>query len=101
MSRLFRTTTIIFTILIVLVLAVPARADLPEQETPLSPTGAAFELNLDSQGTLWVSDANAGEIRAYNSTSGAYTAYQVLGVPSDAKGDGAGTACGRISAATS
>ena len=32
------------------------------------------------------------EIRAYNSTSGAYTAYQVQGVASDTKGDGAGTA---------
>ena len=92
MSRLSRIVALILTLLIMLVLAVPAFADLSAQETPLSPTGAAYELNLDSQGTLWVSDGYVGEIWAFDSASGAYTTYKVQGAPSDARGDGAGAA---------
>jgi streptogramin lyase len=75
-----------------LALAGSAQAALPAQETPLTAVGKAYEVNLDSQGVLWVSDANAGEIRAVNAASGAYKVYTVGGTPSDARGDGAGTA---------
>ena len=92
MSRLPQTTVVIFTIWILLALAVPAWAGLGAQETPLSPAGLAYEINLDSQGTLWISDGIAGEIRAFDSSSGAYTTYLVNGVPSDARGDGTGDA---------
>jgi streptogramin lyase len=74
-----------------LALAGSAQAALQAQETSLAATGTAYELNLDSQGVLWVSDANAGEIRAVNAASGAYTIYPVGGAPSDARSDGAGT----------
>jgi streptogramin lyase len=86
----------LMTVAVVLVAVValagpPAWADLQAQETPLSQTGWAYELNLDSQGTLWVSDYGAKEIRSFDTTSGAYTAYPVGGGPSDARGDGAGS----------
>jgi streptogramin lyase len=75
-----------------LALAGSVLAALQAQETPLATGGQAYEINLDSQGVLWVSDANAGEIRAVNTASGAYTVYPVGGGPSDARSDGAGTA---------
>jgi streptogramin lyase len=96
----------------VLALAGPGRAawaDLQAQETPLSPTGWAYELNPDSQGRLWVSDYGAGEIRSFDTATGAHTEYEVGGGPSDARGDGAGSVwwadfnsnrLGRLSTAT-
>jgi streptogramin lyase len=60
------------------------------RETPLSPDGTVYDLNLDSQGTLWISDWGAGEIRSFDPATGAYTAYAVGGSPSDARSDGAG-----------
>ena len=67
-----------------------ARADLSVQETDLNPAGVAFELSLDSQGMLWISDWGAGEIRRVNPATGAYTIFQVGGGPSDARSDGEG-----------
>jgi streptogramin lyase len=89
-----RLMTVFVAWIALLALASPtARSAEPEgleaQETPLSQTGWAYELNLDSQGTLWVSDYVAGEIRSFDATSGAFIAYQVGGGPSDARGDGA------------
>jgi streptogramin lyase len=82
---------IIFLVLIcALALAHPVWADLLGEETPLTPGGQVYELNLDSQGILWISDASAGEIWGFNAESGAYTLYPVGGGPSDAHGDGAG-----------
>ena len=75
-----------------LALAGSAQAALQAQETSLAAGGTAYEVNLDSHSVLWVSDANAGEIRAVSAASGAYTIYPVGGAPSDARGDGAGTA---------
>jgi streptogramin lyase len=74
-----------------LALAGRARAGLWVRETPLSPDGTAYDLNLDSQGTLWISDWGAGEIRSFDPSTGAYTSYLVGGSPSDARSDGAGT----------
>lgn len=67
-----------------------ARADQPAQETGLNPTGEAYELNLDSQGMLWISDYGAGEIWRVNPPTGSYAIFEVGGRPSDARGDGAG-----------
>jgi sugar lactone lactonase YvrE len=74
----------------VLALAGRAWASLWIRETPLSPDGNVYDLNLDSQGTLWISDSGAGEIRSFDPVTGAYTAYLVGGTPSDARSDGAG-----------
>jgi streptogramin lyase len=92
MSRLLRFIVVLFTMWIVLALAGHAWAGLQAEETSLSPAGMAYELNLDSQGMLWVSDASAGEIWAFDSASGAYTVYSVNGAPSDAHSDGVSAA---------
>ncbi len=81
----------LFALIGLLALAGSVQAALQAQETPLAADGTAYELNVDSQGVLWVSDVNAGEIRAVNAASGAYTIYPVGGGPSDARSDGAGT----------
>jgi len=67
-----------------------ARADRSAQETGLDPAGMAFELSLDSQGMLWISDGSAGEIRRVNPATGACTIFEVGGGPSDARSDGQG-----------
>jgi virginiamycin B lyase len=86
-----RLITVSFVLIAVLVLAGTAWAGLLAQETPLSPDGWAYELNLDSQGVLWVTDLGAGEIWSFEPTSGARRAYLVGGGPIDAHGDGAGS----------
>jgi streptogramin lyase len=86
-----RLITVCLVWIAVLALAGTAWAALQAQETPLSPTGSAYEINLDSQGTLWVSDWIAGEIWSIEPTSGVTTTYPVGGGPSDARGDGAGS----------
>ncbi len=42
-----------FILLCLLALAGPVQAALLARETPLTATGTAFEINLDSQGVLW------------------------------------------------
>jgi streptogramin lyase len=66
-------------------------AALAVQEMPLNPTGLPFEINLDSQGFLWVSDNTSGEIWQVAAADGSYTIYPVGGGPSDARSDGAGS----------
>ena len=85
-----RLIKIILVLICTFALASPALADLLTQETPLNPSGEAYELDLDNQGFLWVSDANAGEIWRFNAESGDYSRYPVGGGPSDAHGDGSG-----------
>jgi streptogramin lyase len=69
-----------------------ARADLETDETALEQEdGNAKEINLDHQGLLWVSDAGAGELRAYNPTTEVYTTYLGLGAPSDGRRSPDGT----------
>lgn len=63
-------------------------ANVPE--TPLNPAGLVFEVNLDPQGYLWVSDYGAGEIRRIHPATGAYTLYTDLAGASDARMDSAG-----------
>src|SRR5512141_171551 len=93
----------------VLALVGTVQAALLAREIPLSPTGEATEVNLDSKGVLWVSDGVAGEIRAVVAASGIYTTYTVGGAPADARSDGAGSVwwvdtisstLGRLSTAT-
>ncbi len=79
------------TLLSVLALRGSARAALLAQETPLTASVTPTDLNLDSQGVLWVSDADAGQIWSVNTANGAYTIYTVGGSVSDARSDGAGT----------
>jgi streptogramin lyase len=87
-----RLTAIFLVLIVVLAMAgTPAWASLLVRETPLAPDGNAYDLNLDSQGTLWISDSGAGEIRSFDPVTGAYTAYPVGGQPSDARSDGAGS----------
>jgi streptogramin lyase len=73
-------------------LSIAGAAGITADETPLNPNGLAYELNIDSPGTLWVSDLGAGEIWSFDTTGVARTAYRVGGRPSDARGDGAGSA---------
>jgi streptogramin lyase len=76
--------------LLLTLFGIAGAAGIPANETALNPEGQAWEVNLDSQGTLWVSDLAAGEIWSFNTASGARTIYHVGGAPSDARGDGAG-----------
>ncbi len=78
-------------LLSLLVLRESAQAALLAQETSLTASVTPTDLNIDSQNVLWVSDADAGQIRSVNPSGGAYTIYTVGGSPSDARSDGAGT----------
>ena len=60
------------------------------EETDLNSSGTAYEINPDGAGNLWISDFGGDEIRRLNPETGAYTAYQDLSAPSDARSDGAG-----------
>jgi streptogramin lyase len=60
------------------------------QEAPLNPNGAAYEVNIDSTGQLWISDLDAGEIWGVNPGTGAYTVYQGIQALSDARRDASG-----------
>jgi streptogramin lyase len=62
-----------------------ASANLAGQETPLDPAGAAYEVNPDRDGNLWVSDNTAGEIRAYAPDGSSVSIYSGLGAVSDAR----------------
>jgi streptogramin lyase len=66
-------------------------AGIAANETPLNQAGQAWEVNADAQGTLWVTDQGAKEIRSFDAAGATYTAYQVGGSPSDARGDSSGS----------
>ena len=63
----------------------PQEAD-PE-ETPLNIDGSAYEINIDAAGNLWISDYGADEIWQVNPATAAYTIYQGIQAPSDARRD--------------
>jgi streptogramin lyase len=89
--RKFRLIVIILLSLVAgLGLTVGALAALSSQETPLNPTSVAFEINPDSQGLLWITEYQAGEVRRVNPSNGNFTVYPVGGHPSDARSDGTG-----------
>lgn len=54
-------------------------------EARLNPEGAAYELNIDDQGKLWISDYKSGEIWGVNPVDGAFDIYPVGGSPMDAR----------------
>jgi streptogramin lyase len=61
-------------------------------ETPLNEDGLAYEINAEPDGTLWVSDNLAGEIRAYAPDGSEVTIFSGLGSVSDARGGPGGYA---------
>lgn len=68
---------------------VPAAcADSGVSETALDPAGAAYEVNADAQGLLWISDYDRGQVRGLYPEDGYFEVYPVLGHPSDARHDG-------------
>ncbi|MEJ2210684.1 MAG: hypothetical protein P8129_16825 [Anaerolineae bacterium] len=78
-----------------------ATADLSLEEAGLNPEGAAYEINLNPEGAayeinlgpsghLWISDFSADEIWQVDPTTAAYTVYQGIQAPSDARLDAAG-----------
>ena len=78
-------------LLALFMVALTAQAGTPNaQEAPLNSGGRAFELNVDAQGQLWVSDLDANEIWQINPVSGAFTIYYSIPSPSDARRDEAG-----------
>jgi streptogramin lyase len=95
--------------LLLLLLGIASAAGLTAPEPLLNPNGSAYELNPDSEGTLWISDYGIGEISSFEPTGGVTTTYQVGGSPSDAHSDGMGSVwwadfasnkLGRLSTAT-
>ena len=60
------------------------------QEAPLNPSGGAFELNVDGDGRLWISDYDAEEIWQVEPASGVYTVYENIPLPVDARRDASG-----------
>jgi hypothetical protein len=66
-----------------------ATAASPE-ESGLNANGSAFEINIGPDGYLLISDYDAGEIWQVNPATAAYTLYQNIQSPSDARRDGDG-----------
>ena len=76
--------------LAIIMIVLAAGAAPNAQEAALNPLGGAFELNVDDQGQLWISDYDADEIWKVEPDSGAYTVYENIPTPSDARRDAAG-----------
>lgn len=82
-----------------------ARTDLDAFEAALNPSGAAYEINPDEQGLLWISDFDAGQVWGVDPAGGFYKVYAVFGSPSDARhaegwlwwADGVSNILGRVS----
>jgi streptogramin lyase len=89
---IFLSITTGFTLVAVLVLTInfQAGAASSTQEAPINPDGEAYEINIDSSGHLWISDLGADEIWAVNPGTGAYTVYQGIQAPSDARREASG-----------
>jgi streptogramin lyase len=60
------------------------------REAALNHSGQVWEINLDDAGNLWISDFKADEIWQVHPASGAYTIYQELQAPADARLDASG-----------
>jgi streptogramin lyase len=73
-----------------LLIAGQAAVAEPAEEAGLNPAGDAYELNMDAQGRLYVSDYGAGEIVRVDSQTAAYTVFEEIQAPSDARADAAG-----------
>lgn len=88
-----------------LTFAPSARSNLDGLEAGLHPSGAAYEINPDDEGLLWISDFGAGQVWGVDPDSGSYEVYSVLGSPIDARqadgwlwwADGVNNLLGRVS----
>jgi streptogramin lyase len=96
--RFLSNRTVILSVIILLLISIsntyfPVSGDITTQtfwETDLNSDGYAYEINSGLNGTLWISDNSAGEIRVYQPSSNLMTIYSDLGVVSDARPDGEG-----------
>ena len=82
--KLTATLFLLLALLTAYVIAARA-AELTVAEAPLNPDGRVFEVNLDEQGYLWLADGDAGEIWRVNRATGAYTVFEGVPDPSDAR----------------
>jgi virginiamycin B lyase len=80
-----------FAALSLLLFSIASATAIPAHEAALNPDGAAYEVNRDDRGDLWISDDGAAEIWQVNPPTGAYTVYQGLSHASDARMDAAGS----------
>jgi streptogramin lyase len=76
---------IIIGLFALLVLAIFVVREWLGSKPSLNPQGAAYELNIDDRGELWVSDMTAGEIWQINPVDGSYQVYSVYDSPVDAR----------------
>jgi uncharacterized repeat protein (TIGR01451 family) len=83
-------TSVLLVILLGFSVNAQTRATGTAQEAALNPGGEAYEINLDASGYFWISDLNANEIWQVEPVSGAYTVYQNIEAPSDARSDPSG-----------
>ena len=60
-------------------------AEVIAGELPLDEAGAAYEINRDAQGSLWITDIGAGEIWQLDPAGGVYTIYHGISDPVDAR----------------
>jgi len=75
--------------LFLLRLGLASAAEQP-QEASLNPGGDPYEISIDQQGDLWLSDYGAAEIWRVDPQTAAYTVYENIQAPSDARADAAG-----------
>ena len=85
-SRPFIIILIVFLAIITLV-GFARAAIIIVAEIDLDSGGQAYEVFIDMNGNLWVSDFGAGEIWHIDTDNKTYTIYGQLGSPSDAKID--------------
>lgn len=64
-----------------------AAANESIRETNLTPGGYIYEVNPDAQGNLWLTDYGADQIWQFNRGTSAYTIYNGLRNPGDARRD--------------
>ena len=85
--------TLILTVaaLSLLLWSIASAGGITGQEAALDQSGAAYEVNRDERGDLWVSDNGAGEVWQIHPPTGAYTVYQGLSNANDARVDVAGS----------
>jgi streptogramin lyase len=88
MEKYFPRVLLLFILLgmiTLIILAVLVVREWLGSKPSLNPKGAAYELNVDDLGQLWISDMAAGEIWQVNPVDGSYKVYSVSGSPVDAR----------------
>lgn len=77
-------------LLLLIALGITGASFFDALETALNPFGIAYELNLDQDGDLIVSDYGAGEVWQINPATNVYTIYQGATSATDARVDSSG-----------